>query len=139
MQGTTPERPRQPRVLVAEDDEEMSKLLVRAFERAGCQVILARDGNEALAGLRPLVHASFGATPDLVLADLRLPGFSGFQVLETARLLSRNLPVFVISAFMDDEARDRAKRLRATGVVAKPVDLDELVSSLKRWLPQVPS
>jgi len=112
----------------------MRRVLARALERAGCRVTAACDGSEALVHLRPLAFPSFGPKPDLVVTDVCLPGFSGFEVLETIRLLDRRIPVIVISAFVDRAMIDEARRLRATEVVTKPFDVHGFVTDTLRLL-----
>jgi CheY-like chemotaxis protein len=68
--------------------------------------------------------------PDVVVADLRMPGMSGMQVLESVRTRSWNVPVVLISAFGDDEARRRARSLGASAFLEKPIDLAQLTSTL---------
>ena len=117
-------RPR--RVVVAEDDQELRTLLVDAFQDAGFEVMACTDGGELAATL----HAIFDNEDDTVLAvitDVRMPEFSGLEILEGVREAGRDLPFVLITAFGEREAHERGAQLDAL-VLDKPVDIDDLVA-----------
>lgn len=125
-----------PVVLVAEDDDELRLLLCMRLSARGYRVVAARDGDEAIERLEPLISRCPGTLrPRLVITDVRMPGFDGLQVLETVRLLDRSLPVVVITAFGDRETHRAARLLDVTAVFDKPLDLGCLVAALERFLP----
>src|SRR5688572_12678904 len=106
------------RVLVAEDNPQMLELIVHALARDGHQVIAVTNGLELLDVLR-------NEEVDLVVSDLRMPEMTALDVL--AASYGRKLPPFLIlTAFPDDAALDAAARLGALGVLAKPIELDDL-------------
>lgn len=115
-----------PRVILAEDDDELRTLLSGALRRDGYEVTEARNGRE----LRALVGAQITGpnspfSVDLVITDIRMPGPSGLRVLEELRSREWNTPLMVISAFGDASAYDEARRLGVTAVFDKPFDLDD--------------
>lgn len=117
-------RPR--RVVVAEDDQELRRMLVEAFREAGFEVMACTDGYELAATL----HAVFDNEDDTVLAvitDDRMPGFDGLDVLEGVREAGRDLPFVLITAFGERETHQRGARLGAV-VLDKPLDIDDLVA-----------
>ena len=127
---------REPRhVLVAEDDEEMRKLLSWSMTREGFTVTECRDGTELLGKLGLLApHAS--ASPfDVIVSDIRMPGSTGLEALGAVREFEGLPPVIFISAFADATAREQAERLGAAGVLAKPFDTDELIRWVRRLAP----
>jgi two-component system response regulator AtoC len=126
---------RQPHLLLAEDDVEMRRLLTWTLEKAGYHVTACRDGKELLRKLGVLDPYAETANIDLVISDIRMPGYSGLEVLEGARELEDCPPVLLISAFADDEARRRAGALGALDVLAKPFDLDVFVERVQGILP----
>lgn len=120
-----------PRVLVADDDPDMRRLLALALRRAGFDVVLVRDVMEVverlvLDGARPRRDVR------AIVADLRMPGLSGLDLLALLRCASVPVPVILVSAFHDDATRAEARALGAAAVLDKPVDLDVLASLVVR-------
>ncbi|MBN8608955.1 MAG: response regulator [Deltaproteobacteria bacterium] len=109
------------RVLVAEDDRELSVLLGLALELEGWTVDRVYDGEELIDALA----ACHGDLPDVVVTDVRMGGASGIDVLASHR---PDAPVLVMSAFMDDALARASIELGASAVLAKPFDLDVLVA-----------
>jgi len=101
--------------LVVDDDAFNTKLLGEIARAAGWRAEVAMDGVEALAALER-------ARPDVVLLDLMIPRLDGFGVLEQLRADPRtaDVPVVVISAIQDPEARARAVELGADDFAPKP-------------------
>lgn len=122
-----PESPLRPagslRILIAEDEPHIRRILTTLLENAGFQVDMAENGEEALQKLH-------GATPyDLVLTDLMMPGASGLQILEALRAMPsrEGLPVVVLTAKGQDTDRDRAFALGASDFMTKPFSPKKLL------------
>lgn len=114
------------RVLVIEDDRFNIKLLTEACRSMGCTVHSALDG---LSGV-----AAFEASPpDLVLLDVMLPGLDGYGVLERIRAHPRgaDVPVVMVTALQNDDARIRALELGADDYVHKPFRLGPLRTRIR--------
>jgi CheY-like chemotaxis protein len=125
-----------PVVLVAEDDAEMRKLLRAALEAAGYRVREAWDGREALKPIAGLAGTPRSAlAPDVVVADVRMPHFSGLELLEAVRAVDPSLPVILITAFGDDETHAAARRLGVTAVFDKPFAIPSLVEMVRAVAP----
>lgn len=123
------------RILVAEDNPGMLRLLTRALRQDGHDVVQARDGLELMFWVRRM-HPSRADDPgfDLVVTDLRMPHFTGQQCLELLRGLGNRTPVIVITAFGDPEAHATAIAHGATAVVDKPLRLDDLCERIGQLL-----
>jgi len=123
-------RVHRPRVLVAEDDREMRRLVVEALTADGCDVAEVCDGVELLAQVgSSVLFGGFGSTrepPDLIVTDVRMPGLTGLTVVEGLRRAGVAVPVVVITAFGDDETHRVALEHGAVAVFDKPFDLDDL-------------
>lgn len=122
------------RVLLAEDDHEMLRLLAITLRREHCEVIEARNG-EQLSEQIALTHISDPPTVDVIISDIRMPGRSGLDVLAVLRCSEHATPVILITAFGDAETHAQAHRLGALAVFNKPFDLDDLrtlVASLRQ-------
>jgi DNA-binding response OmpR family regulator len=123
-----------PIVLVAEDDHEMRRLVADALRRDGYDVDELADGG------RLLVRIALGrAEPDLAVAlivsDIRMPGCSGLDVLQGLRDEDWRMPVILMTAFGDDEVRERATGLGAT-LFDKPFALGDLRAAVRALLPR---
>jgi DNA-binding response OmpR family regulator len=115
-----------PRVLVAEDDPEMRRLVVEALRGDGYEVLEARDGGRLLVELAQ--ELAGGSRPDLVdllVTDLRMPICNGLQIVEQLRAARCPTPVVMMTAFGDATTRDRALALGAL-LFDKPFDVDDL-------------
>ena len=113
-------------VLVVDDSPDTLRLLTDALEDAGMTVLIAREGEQALAMIDRV-------TPDVVLMDAVMPGMSGF---ETCRQLKRNrglahVPVIFMTGLTDTD--DIVKGLEAGGVdyVTKPSVPEELIARIR--------
>lgn len=113
-----------PRVLLAEDDDEMRRLLVRALSRDGYEVIAAANGVSMLAMVDDERHDA--PSYDLVITDLRMPGIGGMEVLDAIRRRGWTVPMIIVTGFASDDTHERAAHLGATIVFQKPFDVDDL-------------
>lgn len=115
------------RVLLAEDDLEMRRLLAAALRREGYDVLEARDGDHVLEVLADDELRGRRSPPDLIVSDIRMPRRSGLEVLAGIRREGWRTPVLLISAFADGEALNSAYRLGADVVLEKPFDIDDFL------------
>jgi DNA-binding response OmpR family regulator len=115
-----------PRVLLAEDDQEMRTLLVSTLRRDGYEVLEAQDGKELLGLITDQILEAKGRPGiDLIVSDIRMPGLSGMNILAGLRKVDWATPVLLITAFGDKETHTEAKRMGAVAVFDKPFDLDD--------------
>lgn len=122
-------RGRVTRILLAEDDHEMRQWLEAELRSDGYAVAVARDGTELLEALSEVSRLSF-AVPDIILMDVRMPGYSGLHVLAAVRAAGWKTPVIIMTAFGDPRLHEEAARLGANVVFDKPFDLDDLRTAL---------
>lgn len=120
---TTVEAPggRVPQVLYVDDDEALAKLAARALPLHGCGVSAFTDAAEALAALR--------ANPgrfDAIVVDLAMPGLSGLDLIEAARLIRPDLALIVSSGLVSGDQRHRAERLGVSAILPKPVSIESV-------------
>jgi two-component system response regulator MprA len=108
-------------ILVVDDEPDILLVLRMGLEDEGHEVVLAADGEMALARIEE--HH-----PDLVVLDLMMPVLDGYGVLERLQSAGSALPVVVVSAKAEQADVDRALGLGATEFVSKPFDLDRLVA-----------
>ncbi|MBI3440137.1 MAG: response regulator, partial [Proteobacteria bacterium] len=119
------------RVLLAEDNP-INALLARKFlTRAGCIVVGAQDGEEAVA-------AAAAAAFDLILLDIRMPRVDGIEAAERIRAgdgPSARAPIVALTADTGDEERARAMRAGMDDFVTKPIDAHRLLAVAERFTP----
>ncbi|MFP4150050.1 MAG: response regulator [Nitriliruptoraceae bacterium] len=118
-----------PRVLVADDDEDIRAFLEITLQLAGFEVVLASDGQEALE----LAHTGH---PDIIVLDVMMPNLDGLAALERLRVDPRtgHLPVMLLTArARTDDAIEGLDR-GADDYLAKPFDPDELVARVRAAL-----
>jgi len=126
------------RVLLAEDDGEMCRLLADALRLEGYEVTETFDGLELLDlidALRLEVLDDYLLPVDLIISDIRMPWVSGLEVLRELRQRDRATPVILITAFGDEQTHAEARRLGACAVLDKPFDLDQFRDLVRQHLP----
>lgn len=115
------------RVLLAEDDAEMRRLLELALGESGYQVVALPDGAELVDELERC-HADPAEPPfSVIISDIRMPGPSGLGLLDALRDLHWLPPVILITAFGSQELHEKARRLGALATLDKPFDMSALV------------
>jgi DNA-binding response OmpR family regulator len=114
------------RVLVIDDDPNVSEVVAAYLEREGCIVEVRADGE---AGL----EAALADPPDLVVLDLMLPGLDGLEVCRRIQALAP-VPVVMLTAKGDETERIIGLELGADDYVSKPFSPRELVARIKAVL-----
>jgi DNA-binding response OmpR family regulator len=138
IRSTTPNRQIRddpPRIVIAEDDEEMAALLVRAFKKAGYEVSVCCNGWDLLKMLGIFPAGEAFKNVSLVVSDIRLPGISGLEALKTCGYVGKFPPIILITAFGDQWTHVQARKLGAVDILDKPFDIDELVERVRQLVP----
>jgi two-component system, chemotaxis family, chemotaxis protein CheY len=114
-------------ILLVEDDFDVREALAETLRDEGYAVECAGDGVQALDYLRG------GGRPGLILLDLMMPRMSGseFRMVQKVDPQLRDLPVVLISA--DGRMEEKARVLETNGALKKPIDVDELLSTVHRF------
>jgi CheY-like chemotaxis protein len=117
-------------VLLVDDDARNVFALSSVLERRGMQVLTATTGTEAIE----LVEAN----PELaiVLMDIMMPGMDGYQAIEAIRAngARRRLPIIALTAKAMKGDREKCLEAGASDYLAKPVNTEQLLSTLRSWL-----
>ena len=115
------------RLLVAEDEKDMNRLITRALEKEGYGVDSCFDGEEAMDYLE-------SAEYDGVILDIMMPKMDGHQVLKKLRARGNDLPVLFLTA--RDSIADRVEGLDlgADDYLIKPFDFDELLARVRAMM-----
>lgn len=115
-------------ILLVEDNELNRDMLSRRLKRAGHEVILAIDGQEA-------VTKALGDKPDIVLMDLSLPVFDGWEATRRIRAGGGDrLPIIALTAHAMVGERERALEAGCDDFDTKPVDLERLSAKIAALL-----
>lgn len=122
-------RTSKPKILVIEDDPQISKFLTITLTSHDYAVIPAETGREG-------VRLATSVRPDAVLLDLGLPDIDGKEVITTLREWSK-IPVIVLSARGQEEEKIRAFDLGASDYVTKPFGTGELLARIRAALRDV--
>jgi two-component system chemotaxis response regulator CheY len=118
------------RILIVDDSRVMRMLLRRTLREAELgehEVIEATDGAEALA----LVAAQ---PPDVILADWKMPGLSGIDLISSLRARGLTVPVGLVTSEGTEATRELARRAGASFLLAKPFTAAELAAALAEHL-----
>jgi CheY-like chemotaxis protein len=118
-------------ILVVDDDADVLDAMQMLLEGSECEVLSATDGRKALELLRS------GVRPSLILLDLMMPGMNGWQFIAEGnreRLLDE-IPIVVLSGgrFREEDVLS----LGVAGCLAKPVGVDRLMSTLRKYCPDL--
>jgi CheY-like chemotaxis protein len=118
-------------ILVAEDSVATRKMLEKVLSAVGYQVIVCRDGQEAVEALNQTQTKI-----DLVLSDVEMPRLNGFELLQNIRSHSvwQNVPVVMATSRTGDRHRQQAMQLGATAYLGKPVQPQELLETVESLL-----
>jgi DNA-binding response OmpR family regulator len=121
-----------PRVLLAEDDDEMRALLAAALRKDGYEVTACGNGINLLGHISAGLHGRRSGSYDLVVSDIRMPGLTALEVFEDLRGHSTPPPLILITAFGDERTHAQAGRLGARAVLDKPFQIDRLLEAAHR-------
>ncbi|MBX9917577.1 MAG: hybrid sensor histidine kinase/response regulator [Nitrosomonas sp.] len=124
-----------PAVMVVDDSLTVRKVTCRLLEREGCDVLIAKNGAEAVDILQETI-------PDVMLIDLEMPKMNGFELIKKVRdnPATAHMPVIIISSRTAEKHRKIAKDLGVDVFLGKPYKEDELLDHLsdligkrKKW------
>ena len=120
---------RLPTVMVVDDSLTVRKITSRLLMREGYQVVLAKDGVDALEQL-------VETTPDVILSDIEMPRMDGFDLVRNIRADARlrSLPVIMITSRTADKHRNYALEIGANHYLGKPYDEVELLGLIAGYM-----
>jgi CheY-like chemotaxis protein len=111
-------------ILVVDDELLVRDLLVQFLSLRGYRALGVKDGSEALSMVEQ-------APPDLILLDLLMPGMDGVEVLRQLRQREYTGGVIIITGSHDEERLDEAWAVGPQEVIGKPIDLEQLLTSIQ--------
>jgi DNA-binding response OmpR family regulator len=116
-------------VLVADDDPDILDLVTFRLDRAGYEVVQARDGQEAL-------DTALARTPDLCVLDVMMPRLDGYEVTRRLRETesTQSVPVILLTARVQEADLERGFGVGATDYMRKPFSPQELRARVEALL-----
>ncbi len=119
------------KILLAEDDVEMRRLLAASLRRDRHEIVEVENGLQLLEHISRALRQDDASMPDVIVSDVRMPGQTGLEVLAILRRADAHVPVILITAFGDPELHAEARALGAVAVFDKPFDIDDLRSAIR--------
>jgi CheY-like chemotaxis protein len=122
------------RILVADDEVHMRRVVTLFLERAGYTVATASNGKEALDSI-------LKSPPDVLLTDINMPQMTGQQLCQELlkQLPTRTFPIFVMTSMTERENRDWQLKIPNSSLLEKPVSMRVLISDLARRFAREPA
>lgn len=120
------------KILVVEDDFQNRQLLNIYLGRSGYEVVLAINGTAALEKLKSY-------TPDLIISDIAMPFMDGFELFDKVKSFPhlRSVPFIFLTAYSDADRRRHSKEIGSDDFLAKPIEQEELLASIRGKLKRV--
>jgi len=130
MMPATPKACGRTRVLVAEDDDQLRRFLVKVLSAHEYAPVECHDGFELFQHLQPF--AEHGAVPDFdaIISDILMPGPTGLEILEDLHDRPGFPPMILITGYGDAGVYERARKAGAFAVLDKPFGIGELLGKL---------
>lgn len=114
-------------ILVVEDEELLRDLLKECLEEDGYEVLIARDGFEAVE-----IYKRSTDTIALVISDMGLPGIGGWEVFRQIREVAPDAKVIFSSGFVKSGVREEMIQAGAIDLVQKPYDMAHIVAMVRK-------
>ncbi len=116
-------------ILIAEDDELILKTIEHKLLKEGHEVILTRNGKEAIETLKE-------KDVDVAITDIMMPFASGIEILSALKSMNKRTPVIMLSSMGQEEVVLNAFDLGASDFIVKPFSPNELMLRIKRFMPK---
>ena len=112
-----------PLVAVVDDDASVRRALMRLLQSAGLRVLTYASATEFL-------DTGTSSNPECLILDIHLGGMSGLELLSQLRISGRDLPVLIITAYDDSQAREAARQRGCKAYLLKPLDAQVLLQEV---------
>lgn len=113
------------KILVVDDSETIRQRVSGALENAGFTTITAKDGIEGLVSIEQ-------EAPSMVILDVNMPRMNGLDMLDNLDIKKTGLPVLLLTTEVQPSLMARAKKAGARGWMVKPVNLEQLVATVRK-------
>src|SRR6187399_494477 len=113
------------KILIVDDSETIRQRVSGALENAGFETLTAKDGVEGLVSVQQ-------ESPSMVILDVNMPRMNGLDMLDNLDLKTSGLPVLLLTTEVQPSLMARAKKAGARGWMVKPVNLEQLVETVRK-------
>ena len=111
------------KILLVDDEKQFVDTLAERLAMRGFSARVAYDGPQALKAVEELT--------DVIVLDLRMPGMDGFEVLRSVKKSNPQVQVIILTGHGGDAEEQTAYRMGAYNFLKKPMDIDELLNSIR--------
>jgi DNA-binding response OmpR family regulator len=120
---------KKPKILVADDDKDMRRMVELTFTDEPFELVFAVDGQEA-------VERFLDVNPDIVLLDVRMPRMDGFQACRAIRetLGNKNVVIIMLTSLSEGDDLKSGFQGGADDYITKPFSIGNLKSRVKSWM-----
>lgn len=123
------------RILIVDDEADVELLFRQRMRKAVREGLLqlefAFSGEEAIQRLNSTEHTDIA----LILSDINMPGMSGYELLEKIKSAHPSMKVVMVTAYGDEQYREKARQLGADDFITKPIDfrqIEDIIQSLSK-------
>lgn len=123
------------RILIVDDEADVELLfrqrMRKAMREGLLQLEFAFSGEEALQ----LLNSTEQTDVALILSDINMPGMSGYELLEKIKSAHPSMKVVMVTAYGDEQYREKARQLGADDFITKPIDfkqIEDIIQSFSR-------
>lgn len=117
------------KILLVEDNEINCEIVKELLSFAKLEVDIAVNGEIAIEKMK-----KYGKVYSLIFMDIQMPVMDGYKATESIRAINSNIPIIAMSANAFPEDIQRAKKSGMNDYVSKPINVDELVKTLQKWM-----
>ncbi len=128
--GSNDNRKKSRTILLIDDDELVGQTVGLMLTTSGYNVRIANNGHDALK----LFH---NEPIGLIISDLFMPSFSGWDFIEQVRQISKSVPVFIFTGFLDELIHEQKKRVESLGIneiLLKPIRMKDLIDKVAPYV-----
>ena len=111
------------KILIAEDDKDLNRLVSTCLRNEGYDVTSCQDGEQALEKTENIKF-------DLILTDIMMPKMDGFELAENIRLFDKNVPIVFMTAKDDKPSKMLGYKIGIDDYIVKPFDIDVLIMKI---------
>ena len=112
------------KVLIVDDEVDLSTTLVERLDIRGFEAVAVQTGAQALEQVRTNIF-------DVIVLDIKLKGEDGVDVMKQIKQVKENLPVILLTGHMSKEANEEGLKAGAIDYIIKPIDIEDLIVKLR--------
>ena len=112
------------KILIVDDEKNIADIIVYNIKKEGYETIQAHDGEEGLA-------LALSESPDLILLDIMMPKFDGFEVCQRIRKTNSQVPIIMLTARVEEVDKVMGLEMGADDYITKPFGVKELIARVK--------